>query len=254
MKIKNETLYSFVASVGLTTGMLLTMALPSLAAAEIKATATPNRTVYAEIIFPGGNVYNGTATGEAEADADWAFYKVPLVEQGTSAVYVGNFPAVITAAGQYSVVIYEQQGTAPLISDTLLVSGTKEWSGTALATQAQTQAQATTAATQSAANGTQLNTVITGQATIQTALASLPNLAAIEAGIWAYTLPGSSMKAVNILNDLASVEFGTTNPTQAGLVQTSSFALGGTTFVTSVLTKNSSGNPTGKTVTLSNQQ
>lgn len=107
------------------------------AASEIQAAAPTGRSVYAVIVSqsPGptlGQAWHGT-TWEAVSNSGWAGDAVPLVEQGTTGLYLGDFPAAITGAGRYLVIVYNRQGAAPAAGDALLGSSALEWTGANLA-------------------------------------------------------------------------------------------------------------------------
>lgn len=73
-------------------------------------------------------VWNGTAF-ETYVNGSVANYDVPLTDQGGD-VYAADFPAGITA-GDYLVVIYEQAGGSPAITDLILRSYPLHWNGSA---------------------------------------------------------------------------------------------------------------------------
>lgn len=62
--------------------------------------------------------------------AEWTDYDIPLTEQGTSGVYVGDFPAA--SAGVYGIVARVRAGGSPAQSDLIAGAGAVEWDGTAV--------------------------------------------------------------------------------------------------------------------------
>lgn len=96
---------------------------------EIRGVAASGNTVYARIINPAGLWWNGS-TFEAFSAANWATYAVTLTEQGSSGVYVGDFPSGITGGGTYEYFVYVQAGASPAQGDTISNTGRIDWSGT----------------------------------------------------------------------------------------------------------------------------
>lgn len=100
-------------------------------ASEIQAVATTGRTVYALIRNATGSVWNGTAF-VTYATASYSTFVVTMTEQGTaSGFYAGTFPALITTAGSYSIVVKVQSGGSPAEGDVTAAEGTFDWTGTA---------------------------------------------------------------------------------------------------------------------------
>lgn len=86
-------------------------------------------TLYALVLDDTGQVWNGTAFVPV-ADADWASYAVPMVEQGTtSGLFVGDMPAVATDT--YAISVRHQTGAAPAVTDPAVATGTLAWYGPA---------------------------------------------------------------------------------------------------------------------------
>lgn len=81
-----------------------------------------------------GKYWNGAAW-EALAVANWGDYDIALTETPSgSYLYVGDFPAA--DAGQYKLLVFEQAGGSPAISDDLLAESTLFWDGSAAQSQA----------------------------------------------------------------------------------------------------------------------
>lgn len=76
-----------------------------------------------------GKIWNGTAF-ETYTNANYANYPVSLTEQGSSNIYIGNFPAAIPA-GTYGVVVVKQLAGSPAQTDQKIGNGNIEWNGTA---------------------------------------------------------------------------------------------------------------------------
>lgn len=99
-------------------------------AAELKGVSSSG-TLYAVILDADGKIFNGT-TFETYAGANYSTYDIPLVEQGNSNVYVGDFPAAITAPGIYDFFVYLQAGAAPAEGDIVITTGRVNRGGTTL--------------------------------------------------------------------------------------------------------------------------
>lgn len=76
-------------------------------------------------------------------------------------------------------------------------------------------------------------------------------ISGVSARLMAYSLAGTTFGDIAV--NTAAVTYGNSSPTYSGLLQTSPFSLNGTNYVTSTITKNSSGAITGRTATLANQ-
>jgi len=90
--------------------------------------AVTGETLYFQIRDGTAKVWNGSSF-ETYDPLRWSYYDVAMVEQGSSGVYVGTFPAGISA-GSYSVVCFCQTGGSPAEGDTRLGSGDKRWDST----------------------------------------------------------------------------------------------------------------------------
>lgn len=99
-------------------------------ARELRGVGTSGGTQYARILSPAGLWWNGT-TFEAYSAGNYATYDVALTEQGSSGLFVGDFPAGITTSGTYEYYVYTQAGGAPAEGDAIAGTGSVDWSGTA---------------------------------------------------------------------------------------------------------------------------
>lgn len=98
-------------------------------AGEIQVPYSSGRTVYSIIRNRNAQVWNTSNSAfEVYNSANWADYVVSLVEQLSSAVYVGNFPSSITS-GTYGIVAYQQLGGSPAAGDPFIGGGNLEWNG-----------------------------------------------------------------------------------------------------------------------------
>jgi hypothetical protein len=94
-------------------------------------------TVYVVIQNKSGQFWN-TSSEEFESfnASNWADYDVSLTEQGSSGIYLGDFPTAVTAAGTYPYYAYRRVGGTPAQSDTRVGNGSEDWTGTASASAA----------------------------------------------------------------------------------------------------------------------
>lgn len=92
------------------------------------------RTLYAQVRNSVGQIWNtASAAFQTYATANIADYDVAMAEQGTaSQFYVGTFPAGITTAGVYGVVVKDRAGASPAEADVTIASGSIEWDGSAV--------------------------------------------------------------------------------------------------------------------------
>ena len=90
--------------------------------------ASPAGPLYARIINKAGQWWNGSAF-EAYSSADWASYRIPLTEQGSSSVYVADFPSGIVTSGTYEYYVHRQVGGSPAETDPVVNTGKVDWTG-----------------------------------------------------------------------------------------------------------------------------
>lgn len=87
------------------------------------------RTLYFQIRDTSGFVWNGSSF-EAYNAANWTTYDIALTEQGSSTVYTATFPSI--AAGQYSLIGFEQVGVSPAEGDFIVAAADVTWDGSQL--------------------------------------------------------------------------------------------------------------------------
>lgn len=95
---------------------------------EIRGTS-PTGTLYARIMNSSGHWWNGS-TFEAYAEANYSTYDIAMTEQGTSTVYVADFPSGITTGGTYEYFVHRQSGASPAAGDVVVNTGKIDWTGT----------------------------------------------------------------------------------------------------------------------------
>ena len=88
-------------------------------------------TIYAVVTTAATGTYWNGAAFEVCVVANWGNYDIALTETPVASYhYQGTFPGGI-AVGNYSILIFEQVGGAPAISDTLLGTLDMAWDGAA---------------------------------------------------------------------------------------------------------------------------
>ncbi|MGD0462177.1 MAG: hypothetical protein ABSB74_06790 [Tepidisphaeraceae bacterium] len=101
---------------------------------ELKTPFISGATVYAVILNAAGQAWR-TDSGVFELPlvGDWAHYANAAMEQSTTGIYEGDFPAAITTAGAYHVLFRQQSGSSPASTDQSngMLGGTIYWTGTA---------------------------------------------------------------------------------------------------------------------------
>lgn len=100
-------------------------------AREIRG-AAPSGTLYARIMSPAGLWWNGSSF-EAYSAGNYSTYDIAMTEQGGSGFYVADFPTLITTAGSYSYVVHKQADVSPAEGDTIINTGSVDWTGTSSA-------------------------------------------------------------------------------------------------------------------------
>lgn len=95
---------------------------------ELHTGAATGNTVYAQIFSPSARRWNGSSF-EVYSSANYDNYDIPLTEQGSSGVYVGDFPTAITDPALYEIYYYIQNGGAPTEGDPIAGIGSVNWDG-----------------------------------------------------------------------------------------------------------------------------
>ncbi len=98
---------------------------------EIQAQYPTGANIYAVVLNPGGQAWNGSAF-ETPTLANWSTYAITLAEQSTTGLYQGDFPILITTAGWYSYLGYLRATGSPLSTDTVIWSDKISWNGSAV--------------------------------------------------------------------------------------------------------------------------
>lgn len=101
---------------------------------ELRAVAATG-TLYARIINSAGLWWNGTEF-EAYDESSFGDYDIAMTEQGTSNVYVADFPTAITTGGTYEYFCHKQAGGSPAVGDIVVATGKIDWTGSASVTAA----------------------------------------------------------------------------------------------------------------------
>ncbi len=102
---------------------------------EFVAATDPDLTIYVILKNSDGKFWNGSSF-ETYATANRGNYDIAMVEQGTSSgIYLGDFPSLINTSGTYTYYAYIQDGGSPAEppTDTLVNTGSVDWTGTASA-------------------------------------------------------------------------------------------------------------------------
>lgn len=98
---------------------------------ELRIGSGSGNVVYAHIISPSARRWNGSAF-EVYASGSYPNYTITMTEQGTSGVYVGDFPATIATAALYEVWYYLADSVTPTEGDHVAGEGSVNWSGSSV--------------------------------------------------------------------------------------------------------------------------
>ena len=204
----------FKGILGLLCAALFLIPCTAFGTGEVKITDATGKTIYAVYLNPSGQVWNGT-TFAAITNANWATYGILLTEQGTTGIYLGNFPTVITTAGRYSTLIYEEATTGTeAVGDKLIGSGSLDWNGTVVITLTSLNTTTSSILTSSNNNGTAIAAVQTSTNNNGTAIATgnaQTTATAIGTAVWTTpttrTVTGGTTTTSNLPTDyLTSAE------------------------------------------------
>ena len=95
---------------------------------EIHLVGVSGSSVYAHILNSEGKRWNGAAFETFDA-GNYSNYSISLAEDGATGVYLGTFPATITA-DTYNIIMFNQLGGSPANGDTPIGAQTIVWDGT----------------------------------------------------------------------------------------------------------------------------
>jgi hypothetical protein len=97
---------------------------------ELQAQYATGNSLYTVILNSAGQAWTGS-TFESINSSHWTSYAVTLTEQSASGIYIGSFPAAITSAGVYNLLLRQQSGSSPALGDVSIGSKQITWSGSA---------------------------------------------------------------------------------------------------------------------------
>lgn len=95
---------------------------------ELRIAQGTGSAIYAHIVNAAARRWNGTSF-EVYSSGNYPNYDIPMTEQGTSGVYVGNFPTGITDSGTYEIFYYIQTGGSAAEGDPVAGVGSIVWDG-----------------------------------------------------------------------------------------------------------------------------
>lgn len=100
--------------------------------AELRAATSSGKTLYAHVLNASAYRWNGSAF-EAYSAGNYSAYDIALTEQGSSGVYVGDFPSAITSSGTFDYFVFNQAGGSPAEGDKIVNAGRVDWTGSSSA-------------------------------------------------------------------------------------------------------------------------
>src|SRR6266850_7041705 len=99
---------------------------------ELRAITATGSAVYSHILNRSSRIWSGIIF-EVYNSGNYPAYSVPLVEQGLSGVYIGNFPVTISDEDTYEIIHYVRLGGSPTEGDPVIGTSTVKWDGAGLA-------------------------------------------------------------------------------------------------------------------------
>lgn len=100
---------------------------------ELRIGSVSGLTVYAAVLNENSRIWNGS-TFEVYTSGNYANYDVAIAEQGSSGIYIGDFPSGIVDEGHYEIFYFIQDGGAPAEGDRILGTSSLDWDGSGLDT------------------------------------------------------------------------------------------------------------------------
>lgn len=95
---------------------------------ELRIGTGSGSTVYAHVVNSASRRWNGSSF-EVYSSSNYPNYDIAMTEQGSSGVFVGDFPTGITDAATYEVFYYVQIGGSPAEGDPIAGVGRIQWDG-----------------------------------------------------------------------------------------------------------------------------
>lgn len=100
---------------------------------ELRIGSVSGLTVYAAVLNETSRIWNGSAF-EVYSSGNYPNYDVTVTEQGSSGIYVGDFPVAIVDEGHYEIFYFIQDGGAPAEGDRILGTSSVDWDGDSVTT------------------------------------------------------------------------------------------------------------------------
>lgn len=99
-------------------------------AGELQTAHATGFVVYAHVLSTPGKRWS-TVDEELQTyqSSDYLEYDVPMVEQGASGVFIGDFPVALTQSGNYNIFYYRQIDASPAEGDPVIGTGEVQWNG-----------------------------------------------------------------------------------------------------------------------------
>lgn len=95
---------------------------------ELRIAYASGASVYGHVLNVSSQRWNGSAF-ETYVSGNYPTYTNITTEQGSSGVYVGDFPVGVGDAGEYEIIFYLQEGASPAEGDPVTGTGTINWDG-----------------------------------------------------------------------------------------------------------------------------
>lgn len=96
---------------------------------ELIAANGVGETCYALVKNSSGQFWNGTAF-ETYSASNYALYDITMTEVGSTGIYLGDFPSLITSSGSYQYFVKRQAAGSPAEDDPIVNTGIIDWTGT----------------------------------------------------------------------------------------------------------------------------
>lgn len=99
---------------------------------ELTAEFATGNQLYSNLVgpIPAPTRWNAVSGAlENYLSADYPDYFISMGEQGSSGLYLGDFPASLSTAGEYRVIVYQMQGASPAEGDPIVDRTNVVWNG-----------------------------------------------------------------------------------------------------------------------------
>ena len=100
---------------------------------ELRGATAPGMTCYAMVLNSAGKFWDTVTETFVSFDTNsYSDYLITMLEQGSTGIYLGDFPVTITSSGTYEYFIKRQSDASPAQDDPIVNTGKLDWTGSSI--------------------------------------------------------------------------------------------------------------------------